>query len=274
MTAQEQGTNHTPLVATRGVTVRYGSGRRGVVALEGIDLEVRRGEVLGLVGESGSGKSTLGAVLGGLLAPTDGTVTYDGAPLLVRRGRRSRDLARRRQIVFQNPRSALNPLRTIGDSLTEGPRLTLGLSRDGARERAVDALADVGIEPDALDRYPDAFSGGQRQRIAIARALAMDPEFLICDEVVSSLDLSVQAQVLNLLADLGRRRQLTHVFISHDLTVVRHLSDRIAVLDGGRLVEVAGARQVHENPAADVTRRLWQAIPSAVVGEGGRDGRP
>jgi len=263
-----------PLVATRGVTVRYGTGRRGVVALEGVDIEVRRGEVLGLVGESGSGKSTLGAVLGGLLAPTTGTVDYDGSPLLVRRGRGSRDLARRRQIVFQNPRSALNPLRTIGDSLTEGPRLTLGLSRHGARERAVDALADVGIEADALTRYPDAFSGGQRQRIAIARALAMDPEFLICDEVVSALDLSVQAQVLNLLADLGRRRQLTHVFISHDLTVVRHLSDRIAVLDGGRLVEVAGTRQIHESPEADVTRRLWQAIPSAVVGEGSRDGRP
>ncbi len=257
-----------PLVVVRGVGQSFGSGRRRTRALHGIDLQIERGEVLGLVGESGSGKSTLGAIMSGLLAPSEGTVLFDGRPLVVRRGRRARDLARRVQVVFQNPRGALNPLRTIADSLTEGPRLALGLTRGEARDRAVAALADVGLDAGTLDRYPDAFSGGQRQRIVIARALAMEPEFLVCDEVVSALDLSVQAQVLNLLADLGRRRRLTYLFISHDLTVVRHLSDRIAVLQDGELVETGTAAQIHDHPRENYTRRLLASIPGTAALEG------
>lgn len=262
-----------PLVLVRGVSQFFGTGRRRTRALHDLDVQIQRGEVLGLVGESGSGKSTLGAIMSGLLAPSEGTVMFDGQPLMVRRGRRPRELARRIQVVFQNPRSALNPLRTIADSVTEGPRLALGLTSFAARDRAISALADVGLEPDTLDRYPDAFSGGQRQRIVIARALAMEPEFLVCDEVVSALDLSVQAQVLNLLADLGRRRNLTYLFISHDLTVVRHLSDRIAVLRSGELVETGTATQIHDHPRENYTRRLWGSIPGTARPERSTDER-
>ena len=259
-----------PLVAVRGISQDFGAGRRRTRAVDGVDLRIDRGEVLGLVGESGSGKSTIGAIVAGLIAPPEGTVEFDGQPVVGRRGRRSRELARHIQVVSPNPRSALNPLRTVADSMTEGPRLTLGLRPAAAHERVVAALADVGLDEDVLDRYPDAFSGGQRQRIVIARALAMEPRFLVCDEVVSALDLSVQAHVLNLLADLGRRRSLTYLFISHDLSVVRHISDRIVVVRRGQVVESGTAAQIHDHPRENYTRRLVGSVPGVARGEGNR----
>ncbi|MEU1515628.1 oligopeptide/dipeptide ABC transporter ATP-binding protein [Streptomyces sp. NPDC005811] len=257
-------TEDTTLLRVRGLDVTYRrAGRRGgaVHAVRGVDLEVHRGETVGLVGESGSGKSSIGSAVLGLVPVTGGRVAFDGADITHGSRADRRMLARRMQVVFQDPYGSMNPAHTIGDTLTEALRHNLGLPEDTVRERVLAALDDVGLPPGALRRYPSAFSGGQRQRIAIARALVMEPEFVVCDEAVSALDLSVQAQVLNLLARLKDTRGLSYLFISHDLAVVRHLSDRIVVLYAGRVVESGPAALVAGRPVHPYTRALLAAAP-------------
>ncbi|MFE6892043.1 oligopeptide/dipeptide ABC transporter ATP-binding protein [Streptomyces sp. NPDC057694] len=257
-------TADTPLLRVRELGVTYHRSRlRGgdVHAVRGVDLTVRRGETVGLVGESGSGKSTIGATVLGLVPTTTGTIEFDGADITHSSRADRRLLARRMQVVFQDPYGSMNPAHTIGDTLAEALRYNLALPPDEIRERVLRALDDVGLPPGALHRYPAAFSGGQRQRIAIARALVMKPDFLVCDEAVSALDLSVQAQVLNLLARLKRTRGLSYLFISHDLAVVRYLSDTIVVLYNGRIVEHGPAALIAERPAHPYTRALLAAAP-------------
>ncbi|MEV6349187.1 ATP-binding cassette domain-containing protein [Actinoplanes sp. NPDC051851] len=238
-------------------------GRRSgpVTAVHGVDLTVHRGETVGVVGESGSGKSSIGAAVLGLIRPHAGLVEFDGRDITHCSRAERRELARRMQVVFQDPYGSMNPARTVGDTVTEALRYNLGLNRHEIRERLDRALDDVGLPPETAGRYPAQFSGGQRQRLAIARALVMEPEFIVCDEPTSALDLSVQAQVLNLLAGLQQSRGLSYLFISHDLAVVRHLSDRIVVLRAGRVVEHGPAETVAVEPSHPYTRALIAAAP-------------
>ncbi|MFJ9629324.1 oligopeptide/dipeptide ABC transporter ATP-binding protein [Streptomyces sp. NPDC101175] len=252
------------LLHVRDLDVTYRRSRRrggDVHAVRGVDLTVARGETVGLVGESGSGKSTIGSAVLGLVPVTGGSIAFDGADVTHGTRAERRLLARRMQVVFQDPYGSMNPAHTVGDTLAEALRHNLGLPADEIRERVLRALADVGLPPGAAHRHPAAFSGGQRQRIAIARALVMEPDFVVCDEAVSALDLSVQAQVLNLLARLKRTRGLSYLFISHDLSVVRYLSDTIVVLYAGRVVERGPATLVADSPAHPYARALLAAAP-------------
>jgi ABC-type oligopeptide transport system ATPase subunit len=251
-----------PLLQVQGVRVEYPlRGGRTFSALKGVDLRIASGETLGLVGESGSGKSTLGRVILGMTPPSAGRVLFDGEDITHASRARRRQLASVIQVVFQDPFGSLNPARTIGATLSEPLLIDRTL---GARERAmrVDAaLAEVGLPSDAARRFPQNFSGGQRQRIAIARAVIGRPRLLICDEPVSALDLSVQAQVLNLLNDLQQRLKLTLLFISHDLMVVRHVSHRVVVLYHGDIVEEGEAGDLMAAPKHAYTARLIAAAP-------------
>ncbi len=253
----------TPLVRVRELSVRYGDrrGRGGVLAVDGVSFDVPRGRTVGLVGESGSGKSSIGAALLGLVRSAAGEVCFDGADVTNASRSRRRLLARRMQVVFQDPFGSMNPVRTVGETLGEALRHNFRLPAGQVRERIATAVTEVGLDPAALDRYPHSFSGGQRQRLAIARAIAAEPGFIVCDEAVSALDLSVQAQVLNLLGRLKQTRGLSYLFISHDLSVVRYLSDEIVVLYAGRVVESGPAAQVHDHPAHPYTRALVAAAP-------------
>jgi peptide/nickel transport system ATP-binding protein len=254
----------TPLLQMRGITLDYprGLGREAFRALEGVDLEVGHGETVGLVGESGSGKSSLGRIALGLQAPTAGSVHFDGEDVTRADRRRRRSLALHLQAVFQDPYSSLNPTRRIGASVAE-PLLQRGreLTRAEADARVAEMLALVGLDADAAWRYPRHFSGGQRQRIAIARALIVSPKLVVCDEPVSALDLSVQAQVLNLLAELQETRGVSYLFIAHDLSVVRFLCRRVVVLRAGRVVESGPVEDVYHAPRHVYTRELLAAIP-------------
>ncbi|MGW2288794.1 oligopeptide/dipeptide ABC transporter ATP-binding protein [Streptomyces phaeochromogenes] len=268
----------TDLVKVRDLSVTYPRPRRSggpLNAVRGVDLTMRRGETVGLVGESGSGKSTIGSALLGLVPAADGTIAFDGTDITRASRADRRLLARRMQVVFQDPYGSMNPAHTVGDTLAECLRYNLALPADEIQERVLRALDDVGLPPGAARRYPAAFSGGQRQRIAIARALVMEPDFIVCDEAVSALDLSVQAQVLNLLARLKETRGLSYLFISHDLAVVRYLSDSIVVLYAGRVVERGPAPQVADSPAHPYTRALLAAapVPDPVVQLGRRTER-
>jgi peptide/nickel transport system ATP-binding protein len=227
-------------------------------AVEDVNLDVRRGEILGLVGESGSGKSTLARLLIRLIEPTRGEVRYEGEDIFRLSRRELRRLRRKVQIVFQDPYSSLNPRHTLGQIVGEGLD---GLTVRARAARTAELLELVGLSPNVLGRYPHEFSGGQRQRICIARALAVNPEFLILDEPVSALDVSVQSKILNLLADLKDALQLTYVLISHDLGVVRHIADRVAVMYLGHLVEVAPKRRLFVNPLHPYTQALVSAVP-------------
>jgi oligopeptide/dipeptide ABC transporter ATP-binding protein len=253
----------TPLLAAREVSKDYPgrAGARPVRAVDTVSLVVQRGETLGLVGESGCGKSTLGRLLLGLEAPTSGTVHFEGHPVEARNPRALRPLRRRMQVVFQDPYSALNPRMTVGDAIAEGLVIHRLCARREMARRVAELMTEVGLNPADAGRYPHEFSGGQRQRIGIARALAVDPDLLICDEPVSALDVSVQAQVLNLLADLQQTRGLAMLFIAHDLAVVRQLAHRVAVMYLGRIVEVGPADQVIGRPAHPYTRALLSAVP-------------
>jgi oligopeptide/dipeptide ABC transporter ATP-binding protein len=232
-----------------------------VQAVDGVDLHVEPGTTVGLVGESGSGKSTLGRVLLRLLDPTAGTVMFDGADITRLPERKLRPLRRGMQLVFQDPYSSFDPLATIADSLAEPMRTYLDLDAEGRADRIAELLRTVRLDPDHRNRYPREFSGGQLQRIAVARALALSPKLLVLDEPVSSLDVSIQADIINLLADLQQELGLAFLFIAHDLALVRHVSNRIAVMYLGRIVEEGPAADVYSRPRHPYTEALLSAIP-------------
>jgi ABC-type glutathione transport system ATPase component len=253
----------TSLLHVENLTVGYRTRRRAspVRALCDVSLDIGPGETLGLVGESGSGKTTLGNVVLGLVPADAGTIVFDGDDITVAGRARRRELSRHLQVVFQDPYGSLNPARTIGQTLAEPLLVHARLSRAERDQRVRDMLASVGLPDDAADRLPASFSGGQRQRIAIARALMPSPKLVICDEPVSALDLSVQAQILNMLRDLQRETGVAYLFISHDLAVVRHISDRIAVMNRGCIVESGPAAAIWESPHHPYTQALLAAAP-------------
>jgi ABC-type glutathione transport system ATPase component len=262
------------LIAT-GLSVSYGKSRRslfartkrlGVPVLHGVNLEVRKGETVGIVGESGSGKTTLGRTLIGLVRPAAGSVCFDGVDITTLDERKMRPLRRRMQMIFQDPMSSLNPRHTIGRILTQPMRLH-GLANDyaSARGRAHDILERVGLASSTMDCYSHELSGGQRQRVGIARAVVLRPNFVIADEIVSGLDVSTQAQVLRLLKELTSEMHLALVFISHDLSVIRSICDRVVVMQSGTIVEQGRCEQIFAAPQADYTRMLLDAIPLPVL---------
>jgi len=235
---------------------------RAVQAVDDVSLSIARGETLGLVGESGCGKSTLGRMIAGILTPTRGAVTLEGAPVMAG----SRKATTRIQTVFQDPFASLDPRMRIGATIAEGPIAHGRVARADAPAFARTWLATVGLDPDYAERYPHMFSGGQRQRVAIARALAMAPDVLVCDEPVASLDVSIQAQIINLFLQLRGGLRLTMLFISHDLGVVRHLCDRVAVMYLGRIVEIGAAAEIYEMPRHPYTYALIAAVPKLKAG--------
>jgi peptide/nickel transport system ATP-binding protein len=258
-----------PLLKVEGLKV-YFPVRKGVMlrvashvkAVDGISFTIYRGQTLGLVGESGCGKTTAGRAILRLIEPTAGRVTYDGKDLLSLRGAEMQRMRRRLQIIFQDPYGSMNPRMTIESALTEPMRTHgIGASFKERRDRAVALLEEVGLESFYLQRYPHEFSGGQRQRICIARALTVEPEFIICDESVSALDVSVQAQVLNVLKELQETRGLTYIFISHDLSVVKFMADMMAVMNAGKIIEFGPSENIYAAPREDYTRKLIAATP-------------
>jgi len=266
-----------PLIETRNLTKLYSietgflAKRRATLsAVEDLDLQIFRGETLGLVGESGSGKSTVARLLTRLVEPTRGEIRFEGRDALALTGRRLRRLRRRVQIVFQDPYSSLNPRHSVRRIISEGIEGANG--RRNRAQRVAELLDLVGLSADVLDRYPHEFSGGQRQRICIARALSVGPDFVVLDEPVSALDVSIQAKILNLLHDLKRELRLTYLFISHDLSVVHHIADRVAVMYLGHLVELAPKRRLYANPLHPYTQALLSAVPTTTR-QSGKNGR-
>ena len=233
-----------------------------IKAVDDISFFVRRGETLGLVGESGCGKTTTGRCILQLYKPTAGSIMFEGQELTGLSTRQMRTMRRQMQVIFQDPFSSLNPRMTAGNIIGE-PLVVHGLvkSKTEYRERVAELLQNVGLNPYMADRFPHEFSGGQRQRIGVARALSVDPKLIVCDEPVSALDVSIQAQVINLLEDLQERFDLTYLFIAHDLSVVRHISDRVAVMYLGRLVEIADRNDIYRNPYHPYTKALLSAVP-------------
>jgi oligopeptide/dipeptide ABC transporter ATP-binding protein len=258
----------TPLLRAEAVSRSFGmrarwlARRRDVLAVRAVDLVINRGEAVGLVGESGCGKSTLGRLMLRLLRPSAGRILFDGNDLANLERGALRRLRRRMQLIFQDPYGSLDPRRRVGDQIADGLLIHHLADRAAARDRVGALLRQVGLEPVHGERLPHEFSGGQRQRIAIARALATGPDFLVADEPVSALDMSVQAQIVNLLADLRAELGLALLFISHDLPVVRHLADRVVVMYLGRIVEIGPTRAVFTAPAHPYTRALLAATPS------------
>ena len=257
----------TPLLEVRDLVKHYHSDglfRRGsppVQAVNGVSFDIDRGETLALVGESGCGKTSLGRTLLRLQEPTSGTARFEGTDVFSLDPKGLRAMRRRMQIIFQDPYGSLNPRMKIGAAVAEGLEIHRLVPRAELRSRVAALLGEVGLDPDFAERYPHEFSGGQRQRIGIARALAVEPSFIVCDEPVSALDVSVQAQVLNLLADLQRKRGLSYLFIAHDLAVVRQIAQRVAVMYLGRIVEYGQTEPVLSNPRHPYTQALLSAVP-------------
>jgi oligopeptide transport system ATP-binding protein len=273
-----------PLLEVRGLAMHFPVSE-GIVltrkigdvkAVDGVDFDIKRGETLGLVGESGCGKTTTGRCILRLERPTAGEILFDGQDVNRMERRELVALRRRMQVIFQDPYSSLNPRMKVGDIISE-PIKVHGVEPDAKRRRdkVRDLLSVCGLDPKFADRYPHEMSGGQRQRVGIARALALDPEFIVCDEAVSALDVSIQAQVVNLLEDLRERFGLTYLFIAHDLSVVRHLCQRVAVMYLGRIVEMADSDELFDNPLHPYTQALLSAVPIPDPRvEAGREFRP
>ncbi|MCV0349233.1 MAG: ATP-binding cassette domain-containing protein [Nitratireductor sp.] len=258
-----------PLLKLENISKRFRVGNKELAAVNDVSLDVAAGETLGIVGESGCGKSTLGRMILRLTDPSDGAIVFDGRDITRLSKRAMRPLRRDIQIVFQDPYASLNPRMKVGEIVAE-PLVNIGMKRAEIAARVAEVLKVVGLPAESADRYPHAFSGGQRQRIGIARALAVKPRLIVCDEAVSALDVSVQAQVLTLLRDIQRETGVTFVFISHNLGVVRFLCHRIAVLYLGRVVEIGTEAQLFETPQHPYTQALLSAIPEAGAGRRGR----
>ncbi len=249
---------HFPI--TRGIIIQRQVG--SIKAVDGVSFDLYRGETLGLVGESGCGKSTTGRAILQLYRPTDGKVVFEGQDLTTMKGSELRRMRRRMQMIFQDPYASLNPRMTVGSIIAEPLEVhNIGGNRKERQERVQELLKIVGLNPYFINRYPHEFSGGQRQRIGVARALALNPAFIVCDEPISALDVSIQAQIINLLEDLQNDLGLTYLFIAHDLSVVRHISDRIAVMYLGKIVELADRDELYENPMHPYTQALLSAVP-------------
>lgn len=267
----------TDLLRMVGVKKHYPVGRSQIgrrrpmlQAVDGVSLTIRRGETLGLVGETGCGKSTLGRTAMRLVEPTDGEIWFDGKNLSRLPRSQLKDLRRDMQVIFQDPMGSLDPRMTVGQLVGEGLAIHRLGDRTTRRHLVADMLERMGLSPSVMDRRPAEFSGGQRQRIGIARALVLRPKFLIADEPVSALDVSVQSQVLNLLAELKRDFDLTYLFIAHDLAVVGYVSDRVAVMYLGKIVEIAPTADIYRNPLHPYTQALLSAIPKPVPGQRAR----
>jgi oligopeptide/dipeptide ABC transporter ATP-binding protein len=261
MTGGSESANGGKLLQVKDLKKYFKLGRESLKAVDGISFEIGRGETLGLVGESGCGKSTAGRVLTRLYEPSGGEVLYGGKNVHQAKGDEARELNRKVQMIFQDPQASLNPRMVVGDIVAEGLDIH-NLAKGEERNRRVQELLDVvGLNEEHASRYPHEFSGGQRQRIGIARALAVDPEFIVADEPVSALDVSIQAQIINLMRRLQRERSLTYLFIAHDLSVVKHISDRIGVMYLGSLVELAPSEELYANPKHPYTRALLSAVP-------------
>ena len=245
-------------VADKGI---FGRGRTFVHAVDNVSFKINRGETFGLVGESGSGKTTTGRIIVGLETPTSGDVSVEGVSVTGMDGANRRETARHIQIIFQDPYSSLNPRMKVGTIIGEGLRIHTRMGNREKEEQIIETMRSVGLERYHIERFPHEFSGGQRQRIGIARALILNPEFIVCDEPVSALDVSIQAQILNLLRDLQQSRNLTYLFIAHNLSVVKHISDRIGVLYMGNLMEVASKEDIYKTPLHPYTKALLSAVP-------------
>ncbi len=238
-------------------------GRKFLKAVDGVDITIYRGEILGLVGESGCGKSTLGRVIAGIYKPSNGTIEYDGASIGQLQGKARKEIAKKMQIIFQDPYASLDPRMTVGSIIAEGMEVHDMYTPEKRRERVYELLELVGLNTEHANRFPHEFSGGQRQRIGIARALAVEPEFIICDEPISALDVSIQSQIINLLKDLQEKLNLTYIFIAHDLNIVKYISDRIVVMYLGSIVEVAGSKEIYEHTIHPYSKALLASVPIA-----------